>query len=254
MSTALTTDGASGTRAQRAYRAVRERIGAGTLRPGQKITERGLAAELAMSPTPVREAIRRLEQDGLIERTGPRTVVITDMQERAIDDLAEVEVALRGLVARFAARHATPEQLDRLDAILDEADDQLIVLTTRYRNGEDIDRHVTALLDLMQDFNDAVEACANNPVLVRLLDQSRVFSRPERRARLLEQIAADDSFGLDRYGSHRALVRALRAGDAATAEKLDNADAQGGLDALRLHKRHADRGTPARPDAGARRA
>ncbi|MGY2129478.1 GntR family transcriptional regulator [Blastococcus sp. SYSU DS0617] len=228
---------AGGTRADLVYRAVREQIGSGSLRPGQKITERGLAEQLSVSPTPVREAIRRLEQDGLIERLGPRTVVITDMQDRAIDDLAEVEVALRGLVARFAARHATPEQLDRLDAILDEADDQLIVLTTRYRNGEDIDRHVTALLDLMQEFNDAVEACANNPVLVRLLEQSRVFSRPERRARLLEEIAADGSFGLDRYGSHRALVRALRAGDAATAEKLDNADAQGGLDALRARTR-----------------
>jgi DNA-binding GntR family transcriptional regulator len=254
VSTALTTDGTSGTRAQRAYRAVRERIGAGTLRPGQKITERGLAAELAMSPTPVREAIRRLEQDGLIQRTGPRTVVVSDMQERAIDDLAEVEVALRGLVARFAARHATPEQLDRLDAILDEADDQVIVLTTRHRNGEDVDRHVTALLDLMQDFTDALGACASNPVLVRLLDQSRVFSRPGRRARLLGEIAADDSFGLDRYGSHRALVRALRARDAATAEELDSADAQGGLDAQPLHERHADRQAPAPPDASARRS
>ena len=226
-----------GTRADLVYREVRQQIGSGSLRPGQKITERGLAEQLSVSPTPVREAIRRLEQDGLIERQGPRTVVITDMQERAIDDLAEVEVALRGLVARFAARHATPEQLDRLDTILDDADDQLIVLTTRYRNGEDVDRHVTTLLDLMQEFNDAVEACANNPVLVRLLEQSRVFSRPERRARLLEEIAADDHFGLDRYGSHRALVRALRAGDAATAEQLDVADAQGGLDALRAHVR-----------------
>jgi DNA-binding GntR family transcriptional regulator len=224
-----------GTRADLVYREVRRRIGSGSLRPGQKITERGLAEQLSVSPTPVREAIRRLEQDGLIERQGPRTVVITDVQERAIDDLAEVEVALRGLVARFAARHATPEQLDRLDAILDRADDQLIVLTTRYRNGEDVDRHVTTLLDLMQEFNDTVEACAHNPVLVRLLEQSRVFSRPERRARLLEEIAADDHFGLDRYGSHRALVRALRAGDAATAEQLDVADAQGGLDALRAH-------------------
>ncbi|SDF05120.1 DNA-binding transcriptional regulator, GntR family [Blastococcus aurantiacus] len=231
------TGDAGGTRAEFVYREVRRQIGSGALRPGQKITERGLADELSVSPTPVREAIRRLEQDGLIERLRPRTVVITDMQERAIDDLAEVEVALRGLVARFAARHATPEQLDRLDAILDEADDQLIVLTTRYRNGEDVERHVTALLDLMQDFNDALEACANNPVLVRLLAQSRVFSRPERRARLLEEIAADGSFGLDRYGSHRALVRALRAGDAATAEELDNADAQGGLDALRARNR-----------------
>ncbi|MBJ7454418.1 MAG: GntR family transcriptional regulator [Blastococcus sp.] len=237
MTTALTTDGAGGTRAERAYRAVRERIGAGTLRPGQKITERGLAAELAMSPTPVREAIRRLEQDGLIERTGPRTVVVAGMHDRAVDDLAEVEIGLRGLVARFAARHATPEQLDRLDAVLDEADDLVIVLTTRRRNGDDVRRHVTALLDRMQEFNELVEACADNPVLVRLLEQSRVFSRPERRARLLEEIAADGSFGLDRYGNHRALVRALRAGDSAAAERLVTEDAQGGLDALLARRR-----------------
>lgn len=224
---------AGATRADRAYRAVRERIGSGELRPGQKITERGLAAELAMSPTPVREAIRRLEQDGLIVRTGPRTVVVAGMHDRAVDDLAEVEVGLRGLVARFAARHGSPEQWDRLDAILDDADDLLIVLSTRHRNGEDVTRHVTALLDRMQEFNDVVEACADNPVLVRLLDQSRVFSRPERRTRLLEEIASDARFGLDRYGSHRALVQALRARDAATAERLVLEDAAGGLDALR---------------------
>lgn len=225
-------DDAGATRAELVYRAVRARIGSGALRPGQKITERGLAAELAVSPTPVREAIRRLEQDGLIERTGPRTVVVAGMHDRAVEDLVEVEIGLRGLVARFAARHATPEQLDRLDAILDQADDLLIVLTTRHRNGDDVDRHVTALLDRMQEFNEAVEACADNPVLVRLLEQSRVFSRPERRARVLEGIAADGSFGLDRYGSHRALVRALRAGDSTTAERLVTEDARGGLDAL----------------------
>ena len=134
-------------------------------------------------------------------------------------------------------RKSLAEQLDRLDAILDEADDQLIVLTTRYRRGDDVERHLTALLDLMREFNDTLEACADTPVLVRLLEQSRVYSRPERRARVLEEIAADDSFGLDRYGTHRALVRALRAGDAVTAERLDNTDAQGGLDALLARKR-----------------
>jgi DNA-binding GntR family transcriptional regulator len=229
------------TRADLAYQALREAIGDGTLRPGQKVTERGLAERLGVSPTPVREALRRLEQDGLIERTGPRTVVVADVAERAIDDLAEVEIALRGLVARFAARHATPEQLDALDAILDDADDLLIVIITRHRNGEDVDRHLTALLDRMQEFNDAVNACAANPVLVRLLEQSQVFSRPERRALRLEKIAADERFGLDRYSSHRALVRALREGDSATAERLVMEDAQGGLEALREHPRGRSR-------------
>ncbi|MEU4408055.1 GntR family transcriptional regulator [Streptosporangium sp. NPDC023963] len=230
-----------GTRADLAYRTLREAIGTGTLRPGQKVTERGLAEQLMVSPTPVREALLRLEHDGLIQRTGPRTVVVADIAERAIDDLAEVEIGLRGLVARFAARNATPEQLDALDAILDAADDLLIVSVTRHRNGENVDRHVSALLDRMQEFNEAVNACAANPMLIRLLEQSQVFSQPERRALRLEKIAADDRFGLDRYAGHRALVRALRQGDSATAERLVIEDAQGGLAALRARPRGRNR-------------
>jgi DNA-binding GntR family transcriptional regulator len=217
------------TLADRTYRATREAIAAGELRQGEKITERGLAERFAVSPTPVREAIRRLEQDGLIERVGPRTVVVATMGDSAIQELAEVEIALRGLVARFAARHATPTQLDELDTILDEADDLLIVVQKRHADGQAVDRQVNKLLDTMQRFNDAVNSCARNPVLVRLLEQTRVFSRDERRTRLFEHVAANDRFGLDRYASHRDLVRALRATDATAAESIVMNDARGGL-------------------------
>jgi DNA-binding GntR family transcriptional regulator len=217
------------TLADRTYRAAKEAIAAGELRQGEKVTERGLAERFSVSPTPVREAIRRLEQDGLIERTGPRTVVVATMGDTAIQELAEVEIALRGLVARFAARHATPAQLDELDAILDEADDLLIVVRKRHADGEPVDRQVGKLLDTMQRFNEAVNSCANNPVLVRLLDQTRVFTRAERRARLLEHVASNDRFGLDRYASHRELVRALRDADATAAEAIVMNDARGGL-------------------------
>jgi len=217
------------TLADRTYRAAKEAIAAGELRQGEKVTERGLAERFSVSPTPVREAIRRLEQDGLIERTGPRTVVVATMGDTAIQELAEVEIALRGLVARFAARHATPAQLDELDTILDEADDLLIVVRKRHADGEPVDRQVGRLLDTMQRFNEAVNSCANNPVLVRLLDQTRVFTRAERRARLLEHVASNDRFGLDRYASHRELVRALRDADATAAEAIVMNDARGGL-------------------------
>ncbi|CAM3353622.1 GntR family transcriptional regulator [Kibdelosporangium persicum] len=220
---------AADTLADRAYRAIRDAITTGELPPGQKVTERGLAERLSVSPTPVREAIRRLEQDGLLERTGPRTVQVAAFRDAAIQDLAEVEVALRGMVARFAARHASPAQLDQLDAILDETDDLLIVIKQRKQAGQDVARHLDRLLDAMQRFNEVVESCAHNPVLVRLLGQTRVFSWPERRARLIELIGANDTFGLDRYGSHRALVRALRAGDSVRAEALVIEDARGGL-------------------------
>ncbi|MDG4788971.1 GntR family transcriptional regulator [Micromonospora sp. WMMD1102] len=223
----------AGTLADQAYRRVRTAIATGELPPGEKVTERGMAERLAISPTPVREALRRLELDGLIERIGPRTVLVAAIRDAAIDDLAEVEVGLRGLVARFAARHATADQLDALDAILDRADDLLILLKERGAQGRPVERHLTELLDTMQQFNDTVSACAHNPVLVRMLEQSRVFSRPQRRELLLRRVAEDDTFGLERYTSHRALVRALRAGDSGTAERIAVEDSQGGLAALR---------------------
>lgn len=217
------------TLADRAYRALRDAIVTGDLRPGDKVTERGMAERLAVSPTPVREAVRRLEQDGLLERTGPRTVQVSPLRDEAISDLAEVEVGLRGMVARFAARHATTQQIDDLEEILDEADDLLIVIKQRHGVGEDVTRQLHKLLDTMQRFNDAVDACAANPILVRLLDQSRVFSRRERRVRLLERAAHDEAFGLARWSSHRELVRALRAKDAVAAESIVVDDARGGL-------------------------
>ncbi|MEU7928282.1 GntR family transcriptional regulator [Micromonospora sp. NPDC049801] len=223
----------AGTLADQAYRQVRTAIATGELAPGEKVTERGMAERLAVSPTPVREALRRLELDGLIERIGPRTVLVAAIRDAAIDDLAEVEVGLRGLVARFAARHATAEQLDALDGILDRADDLLILLKERSAQGGPVERHLAELFDTMQQFNDTVSACAHNPVLVRMLEQSRVFSRPQRRELLLQRVAEDDTFGLERYSSHRALVRALRAGDSAAAERIALEDSQGGLAALR---------------------
>jgi DNA-binding GntR family transcriptional regulator len=221
------------TLADQAYGQICTAIATGELAPGEKVTERGMAERLAISPTPAREALRRLELDGLIERIGPRTVRVAAIRDAAIDDLAEVEVGLRGLVARFAARHATADQLDTLDAILDRADDLLILVKERRSRVAPADRHLIALLDTMQEFNDTVNACARNPVLVRMLEQSRVFSRTQRRELLLRRVTEDETFGLERYTSHRALVRALRAGDSVTAERIAIEDSQGGLAALR---------------------
>lgn len=224
------------TLADRAYSSVRDAIAARRLRPGEKVTERGLAAQLDMSPTPVREAIRRLEQDGLLERTGPRTVKVSTIGEKAVSDLAEVEVALRGMVARFAAQHARPDQLERLDMLLDDADDLLIVIRQRHAAGEDVARLLHRLLDTVQHFNDTVEACADNPVLQRLLAQSRVFSGPERRRRILARTSYDESFGMERWHSHRELVNALRRGDSQAAEAVMISDASGGLHDLLEHR------------------
>ncbi|MBB6568887.1 GntR family transcriptional regulator [Kribbella sandramycini] len=215
---------ATDTLADRAYQAIREAIVGGELRAGEKVTERGLAEQLSVSPTPVREAIRRLEQDGLLERTGPRSVKVSTIGNKAVEDLAEVHAALRGMAARFAARHVTAEQLDRLESTLGEADDLLIVIAQRRSDGLPIEKHIYQLFAVVDRFNDLVTACAGNPVLERLLEQTRVFSQPEARDLRWERIARGEEFGLTRWPNHRALLDALRAGDPARAESVALAD------------------------------
>src|SRR4030088_782626 len=91
------------TLADQAYTALRQAILDGALARGQKITERGLAEMLNISPTPVREAMRRLEQDRLIERQGPRSVTVAAFDDDEKADIATVESTLRALAARLAA-------------------------------------------------------------------------------------------------------------------------------------------------------
>jgi DNA-binding GntR family transcriptional regulator len=219
--------------AERVYQALRGQIGSGELEPGVKVTERGLAERMGVSPTPVREAIRRLEADGLVERVGPRTTVVARIEEDAAHDLAEVEVALRGLAARFAARHATDEELDALDRLLDEADDLVILIRERHRDGRSAARHADRFLDVLGQFNEQVNASAHNPVLVRLLQQSRSLSPSKQREITRAHLVAGDEFGADRYAEHRGLVRALRAREAAEAERIVTDHAARGLLDLR---------------------
>ena len=110
------------TQSKRAYRAVREKILNGDLLPGQWLRKRALASELNMSPTPVVEAMRRLEQDGLVESTpqwGVRVKVWT------VDELTEawsVRGVLEGLVTKRCAEVLTDEQIERLRPLAEKVD------------------------------------------------------------------------------------------------------------------------------------
>src|SRR5580693_5108785 len=81
--------------AEQAYRAIREGIATGLLRAGERVTERGLAARLNVSATPVREALRRLEQEGLIERVSARQLRVVDHSSDTLRELLLAGAALR---------------------------------------------------------------------------------------------------------------------------------------------------------------
>ena len=97
-----------------AYERLISDIRNGHLRPGERITETDIAERLGISRTPVREAIRALEADGLIDhqpRVGAR---IRQLDYAEITELYEMRAVLEGTAARFAARAAYDSELDEL--------------------------------------------------------------------------------------------------------------------------------------------
>ena len=106
--------------AERAYRALREQIAVGGLAPGERVTERGLALRLGVSPTPIREALRRLEQERLIERVGPRQLRVAERSEQSLHELLYTEAVVRAAAARFATNKITDDTLDEMTGLVDD--------------------------------------------------------------------------------------------------------------------------------------
>lgn len=93
----------------RAYEILRERIVSGKLVPGERISERSLAAEFDMSKTPVKAALERLEEQGLVTLAPQRSAVVRAMTPKEIADHYEVRMAIEGFVARRVVGKLTPE-------------------------------------------------------------------------------------------------------------------------------------------------
>lgn len=104
-----------------AYDELRARIVGLELQPGTRLVERDLAEELAVSRIPLREALQRLQQDGLVVVVPRQGAIVSPFTVDDVRDLFDVRESLEVLAARLAAERATEEGLDALAAQLDVA-------------------------------------------------------------------------------------------------------------------------------------
>ncbi|MGC4932479.1 FCD domain-containing protein [Gordonia sp. DT30] len=167
----------------------------------------------------IREAIKRLEADGLLERMGPRTVRVAAPTHATQGQRAEVEIALRGKVSRLAAIHATEDDIAHLTELFDAAEDQSRLYNARVEEGLLIDGYAEHVYARIQEFNAGILASTHNPVLVRLFEQTRALSSAERRERSLDRLENDQTFGRARWDSHRRTLDAIRSRDPDLAER-----------------------------------
>ncbi len=97
-----------------AYKAIRDALRQGSIRPGDRVKERELAAKLALGRTPVREAIKRLAVQGLLAHDAGQGLVFKKLGQRDLVEIHTVWATLQGLAAQLAARNATAVEVEAM--------------------------------------------------------------------------------------------------------------------------------------------
>ncbi len=103
---------------ERVYEELEENILNGSLAPGDALPEIPLAEEFGVSRTPVREAIRNLELEGLVRSIPNRGTLVVGISAKDIDDIYAIRGYVEGLAARWAAEHVTAEQLGQMQNVV----------------------------------------------------------------------------------------------------------------------------------------
>lgn len=143
------------------FNTLREAILKGDLKPGERLMELQLAAQLGVSRTPIREAIRMLEQEGLAVTMPRKGAEVAKMTLKGMEDVLEIRAALDELASQLACERITEEQLGRLEERKKEFERSL-------KTGV-----VKAIAEADVNFHDVIYEATGNPKLVIMLNNLR---------------------------------------------------------------------------------
>jgi DNA-binding GntR family transcriptional regulator len=182
---------------------LRNRIFAHELAPGAWVDEQALAEEFGISRTPLREALKVLAAEGLVQLKPRRGCYVAQLSEQDLDEIFPVMALLEGRCAEEAARRATAADLQRLTEIHGDLE--------RFAAANDADHFFEA----NQVFHNALQDLAGNHWLTHLIDETRKFIKLTRR----------DSLNLEgrlrqSLAEHRAILAAVQQRDAREAGRL----------------------------------
>lgn len=181
---------------------LRSRIFAHELQPGAWIDEQAVAVEYGISRTPLREALKVLASEGLVTLKPRRGCYVTELTEHDLDDIFPVLALLEGRCAFEAAHKAGAPELKRLEKLHEELEKQAA--------RGDIGRFFEA----NQAFHRAVQELAGNRWLNQVIADMRKVLKLTRHQSLRLEGRVEQSLK-----EHRAILAALRKGDAARAEQ-----------------------------------
>ncbi|WP_209021218.1 GntR family transcriptional regulator [Paracoccus ravus] len=192
---------------ERAYHDLRYRILTGRLAPGTTLLETELAALLALSRTPVREAVIKLEEEGLVEVRPRHGVTVKALSLQDFANILDVFSALEIRAFELSAeRGLSPEQARLLDRMVED-------METATANGD-----IARWSDLDDEFHSEVVALCGNQ---RLQTALNAFWAQQYRARMM--ILPLRPLPEDSNAEHRAVLEALKLGDRALTRERHSA-------------------------------
>jgi len=193
-------------RGQDAYERIRAAIRDGSLAPGLRLTELELAQRFGVSRTPVRQALARLEAEGLLTHAPRRGLTVTRPDHSQVVELYVMREILEGAAARLAAQHASETELAAM-AELVEGEPSL--------HGD-----AAALAALNQRLHGLLYLAAHNRYLLKSLEQLSA------NMALLPSLLTVEGRAQSAHKEHRALLRALSKRDGEAAEAAAKAHAR----------------------------
>lgn len=173
---------------QTAYDALRTALRDGTIKPGDRIRERDIAERFGVGRTPAREALKRLELEGILTQSPDNGLIYQRLSQSEIIEIHTVSAVLVGLAARNAAQNATSPEADTMKLLLAQLERSL---------GDD----VAVMLVHAHRLDQVIYTAARNQFLSSQLRQigdrlglqstgKSTFSRPDRRAEFLADTQA----------------------------------------------------------------
>ena len=185
------------------FNTLREAILKGELKPGERLMELQLASKLGVSRTPIREAIRMLEQEGLAVTMPRKGAEVAKMTLKDMEDVLEVREALDELAAKIACKKISDEQLANLKTIKDEFKRSMDSGDVKKIAEEDV------------KFHDAIYEATNNAKLVSMMNNIR-----EQMYRYRVEYLKEEQTRNLLVSEHEELVKAIREGDVQKAQDI----------------------------------
>jgi DNA-binding GntR family transcriptional regulator len=188
--------------ADQVYNVLRERIANGQIRRGDKLHQEDLAAAFGVSRTPVREALRRLATEGLVELRANKGARVTEADSEDLRNAYETRLVVEPGAARMAAERQIPQAIKAMRA----------AIAREAKAGRSAARHFAA----NRDFHLALIAAAGNEQVLQFMEQiwlGRIGARLYENEQNAEILQND-------HLAHESIADAIEAGDPDLAESL----------------------------------